>query len=154
MVPRALRRILLLLVVGSAFVVRATPLVAAGADASSQVPALGQSAGRSAGARAREAETPGDPVACYREGTAYANGAGVARDEARAAALFQRACDGGVMSGCANLGWFNAALIAAELQDYPTAVDYMNRYLELMPDAPDARNARDQVTIWEEKAAR
>jgi hypothetical protein len=104
MVPRALRRILLLLVVGSVSVVRATPLVAAG-DPSSQVPALGQSAGRSAGAPTREAEIPGDPAACYREGTAYANGAGVARDEGRAAALFQRACDGGVMSGCANLGW-------------------------------------------------
>ena len=49
-------------------------------------------------------------------------------------------------------GHFNAALIAAELNDFADAVDHMQSYLELVPNAPDAQSARDQITIWQHKA--
>jgi hypothetical protein len=34
----------------------------------------------------------------------YARGAGVARDDQRAVALYSKACDAGVSHGCSNLG--------------------------------------------------
>lgn len=49
-------------------------------------------------------------------------------------------------------GRFNAALIAAELHSYDVAVEHMRAYLALVPDAPDAQSARDQVVIWQDKA--
>ena len=49
-------------------------------------------------------------------------------------------------------GHFNAALIAAELDLYGDAVEHMQAYLELLPDAPDAQSARDQILIWRHKA--
>jgi hypothetical protein len=49
-------------------------------------------------------------------------------------------------------GYFNAALIAAELGLYGSAVEHMQSYLELVPDAPDAQPARDQIVIWRTKA--
>lgn len=49
-------------------------------------------------------------------------------------------------------GRFNAALIAAELGFYADAVEHMQAYLELIPDAQDAQSARDQVAIWQYKA--
>lgn len=49
-------------------------------------------------------------------------------------------------------GWFNAALIAAEVGLFPTAVEHMQAYLELVPDASDAKKARDQVSVWKYKA--
>jgi regulator of sirC expression with transglutaminase-like and TPR domain len=49
-------------------------------------------------------------------------------------------------------GHFNAALIAAELGDFANAVEHMQSYLELVPNAPDAQAARDQITIWQHKA--
>ena len=49
-------------------------------------------------------------------------------------------------------GYFNAALIAAELGYFPEAVEHMQAYLELIPDAPDAQSARDQIAIWQYKA--
>jgi tetratricopeptide (TPR) repeat protein len=48
-------------------------------------------------------------------------------------------------------GCFNAALIAAELGFYTEAVEHMQAYLELVPDAPDAQSARDQILIWKHK---
>ena len=50
-------------------------------------------------------------------------------------------------------GRFNAALIAAELNFYNEAVEQMRAYLELTPDSPDAQSARDQIVIWQDKAA-
>ena len=47
----------------------------------------------------------GSVDSCARLGERYSIGEGVARDDARAAALFKQACDGGVMMGCADLGW-------------------------------------------------
>lgn len=51
-------------------------------------------------------------------------------------------------------GWFNLALIYAELKNYADATDRMKHYLELVPDAPDANDARTQMIIWEDKAAK
>ncbi len=48
-------------------------------------------------------------------------------------------------------GQFNAALLYAELEDYNKAVWHMRAYLELVPDAPDAEGARDQLIIWQDK---
>lgn len=43
----------------------------------------------------------------------------------------------------------DAAVIAAGLQKYGQAVSHMNAYLELMPDAADARDAKDLIYKWE-----
>jgi tetratricopeptide (TPR) repeat protein len=48
-------------------------------------------------------------------------------------------------------GHFNAGLIYAELGEYDKAVWHMRAYVELVPDAPDARGARDQIAIWKDK---
>ena len=49
-------------------------------------------------------------------------------------------------------GHFNAAAIYGELKDYDDAVWHMRCYLELMPNAPDAQTARDQMLLWQAKA--
>lgn len=49
-------------------------------------------------------------------------------------------------------GRFNAALIAAELGFYTDAVEHMQAYLELVPEAPDAQAARDQIAMWQFRA--
>jgi hypothetical protein len=51
-------------------------------------------------------------------------------------------------------GHFNVALLAAEFGDYFDAVRHMRRYVELVPEAPDAQAARDKSIIWEDKAGR
>lgn len=51
-------------------------------------------------------------------------------------------------------GHFNAALLYAETGYYSEAVSHMRAYLELVPDAPDALSARDQIIIWETKLPR
>jgi hypothetical protein len=49
-------------------------------------------------------------------------------------------------------GNFNAALIAGDLGYYAAAIEHMQAYLELVPDAPDAQAARDKILIWQTKA--
>jgi hypothetical protein len=49
-------------------------------------------------------------------------------------------------------GWFNAALINAELKNYADAAFDMKHYLILLPDAPDAAAAKEKVLLWEAKA--
>lgn len=49
-------------------------------------------------------------------------------------------------------GQFNAALICGEIGSYAEAAGHMQRYLELVPDAKDAKLAREKIYIWEEKA--
>lgn len=49
-------------------------------------------------------------------------------------------------------GWFNAALLYAEFQEYGSAANRMKHYLLLVPDAPDAKAAREKTIIWEDKA--
>lgn len=48
-------------------------------------------------------------------------------------------------------GHFNSAVILAELGDYGAATREMTRYLELVPDAADARQARDRIYEWDGK---
>ena len=50
-------------------------------------------------------------------------------------------------------GHFNAALLYGELDLFGQAVIHMKRYLELVPNAPDAPAARDQVVVWEGRIA-
>jgi len=49
-------------------------------------------------------------------------------------------------------GWSNAALIYGELQDYAAAADHIRHFLELAPDAPEAKAARERLVVWEEKS--
>ena len=48
-------------------------------------------------------------------------------------------------------GYFNAALIAAELGYFQQAIEHMQGYVDLVPDAADAPAARDQIAIWKFK---
>jgi tetratricopeptide (TPR) repeat protein len=48
-------------------------------------------------------------------------------------------------------GQFNLALICGETGDYDCAVEHMQNYLELVPDAPDAQAAKDKLIIWRDK---
>jgi len=49
-------------------------------------------------------------------------------------------------------GQRNAALLYGELRKYAHAASHMRLYLELVPNAKDAAEARDKIIIWEEKA--
>ena len=44
--------------------------------------------------------------------------------------------------------YFNLALINAQIKHYNAAVSYMKQYLMLVPDAKDARSARDRIYEW------
>ncbi len=44
---------------------------------------------------------------------------------------------------------FNIALIYGQLKDYRQAIKYMTIYLQLNPDAPDARATKDEIYKWE-----
>ena len=44
---------------------------------------------------------------------------------------------------------FNTALICGQLKNYRLAIKYMTTYLQLSPDAPDARAAKDEIYKWE-----
>jgi tetratricopeptide (TPR) repeat protein len=46
-------------------------------------------------------------------------------------------------------GHFNVALILGELGRFPEAIQHMNKYLKLVPDAPDARAAQDKIYVWQ-----
>lgn len=46
-------------------------------------------------------------------------------------------------------GHFNRALTLSEMEDYELAIREMKRYLLLVPNAPDARAARDKIYEWE-----
>ena len=46
-------------------------------------------------------------------------------------------------------GHFNRAIILGELKKYREAMREMKRYLQLIPDAPDARAAQDRIYQWE-----
>jgi tetratricopeptide (TPR) repeat protein len=45
--------------------------------------------------------------------------------------------------------YFNMALLCAQERRFKFAIDYMNQYLLLEPDARDARSARDKIYEWE-----
>lgn len=51
-------------------------------------------------------------------------------------------------------GHYNLAMLAAEIggrPGYDIAIFHMQSYLELAPDAPDARAAKDSIIVWEDK---
>jgi len=45
--------------------------------------------------------------------------------------------------------YFNTAMIYGELKRYPQAIRHMKTYLNLAPEAPNARAAKDQIYRWE-----
>ena len=48
-------------------------------------------------------------------------------------------------------GWYSLGLLYAQQGNYAGASKCMRRYLELAPDAPDAKEAREQLAAWEMK---
>jgi len=51
-------------------------------------------------------------------------------------------------------GHYNLATLAGEIggrPGYDIAIFHMKSYLELAPDAPDARAAKDSIIVWEDK---
>lgn len=48
-------------------------------------------------------------------------------------------------------GHYNRALVLSELKEYPDAVVEMKRYLRLVPEADNARAAKDEMYKWEAK---
>lgn len=50
-------------------------------------------------------------------------------------------------------GQYNAALILARLHYYDEAIEHMQHYLALVPQAPDARAAQDMIYQWQGEEA-
>ena len=50
-------------------------------------------------------------------------------------------------------GQYNLALLCGETGNYDEAVQHMEEYLVLAPDAPDALAAKDKIIIWQDKIA-
>ena len=46
-------------------------------------------------------------------------------------------------------GHFNVAILLGQMHFYDEAIDHMKKYLLLVPDAPNARAAQDQIYRWE-----
>lgn len=46
-------------------------------------------------------------------------------------------------------GYYNLALVAGIMKNYPYAILCMKKYLLLLPDAEDAQEARDKIYSWE-----
>lgn len=51
-------------------------------------------------------------------------------------------------------GNFNLALLLGEAGYYARAVQYMQRYLTLVPDAKDAKAAHEKIMVWQDRASR
>jgi hypothetical protein len=49
-------------------------------------------------------------------------------------------------------GQYNAALLAAEVEDFELAAHHMRRYLALAPDAKDVPACKEKLLMWERKA--
>ena len=49
-------------------------------------------------------------------------------------------------------GWYNVAQLYAAQNDFEHAIFSMKRYLILLPNAPDAAEAKNDVLLWEAKA--
>jgi len=45
--------------------------------------------------------------------------------------------------------YYNSALINAELKKYPEAIRHMKIYIKATPDAPNARDAKNEIIKWE-----
>lgn len=73
-----------------------------------------------------------------------------ARDFLGATELYLQA---GEMSPAWPACHFNAALVLGEMGDYEFAMREMNRYLALVPGAPNAHAAQQRIYEWEHKAS-
>ncbi len=49
-------------------------------------------------------------------------------------------------------GWFNVALVYAQMKRYNEAAFSMKHYVVLLPGADDVRGAKDNIILWEAKA--
>lgn len=45
--------------------------------------------------------------------------------------------------------YYSAAMVLGELKNYRLAINYMNIYLELYPEAPNLRQIKDEIYKWE-----
>lgn len=52
------------------------------------------------------------------------------------------------------VGHFNRALVLGEAGEYEMAKREMNYYLQLVPDAPNARAVQDKIYDWERLEAK
>jgi hypothetical protein len=51
-------------------------------------------------------------------------------------------------------GHYNLAMLAGEIggrPGYDIAIFHMQSYLELLPEAPDARPAKDSIIVWQDQ---
>ena len=69
------------------------------------------------------------------------------KEYVRAIELYQKAVDVDPISYPG--AYFNMALLAAQMNRYQQAIAYMKQYLDLGPQAKDARNAQDKIYEWE-----
>lgn len=49
------------------------------------------------------------------------------------------------------IAYFDKALLYENIGDFKSSIDNMNKYIELYPDAKDARGAKDKIYEWEGK---
>jgi tetratricopeptide (TPR) repeat protein len=69
------------------------------------------------------------------------------KDYDRAIDLYQKAIEVDPISSPP--AYFNLALLSAQTQRFKPAIRYMKQYLLLVPDAKDARSAKDKIYEWE-----
>jgi tetratricopeptide (TPR) repeat protein len=50
--------------------------------------------------------------------------------------------------------YFNLALLSAQMNRFTSAISYMKQYLQLEPEAQDARSAQDKIYEWELKTGK
>lgn len=83
-----------------------------------------------------------------RKFTVQATSAVEEKDYSRAIELYQRSLS---ISPYYPLARFNMAMLYATIGDYKKAIQQMNNYIHLVPDASDARAAQDKIYEWEIK---
>jgi tetratricopeptide (TPR) repeat protein len=72
------------------------------------------------------------------------------KDFERAAGLYESALQ---LAPWWPQGHFNRALLLESLEQYDLAIEEMQHYLALVPDAPNARAAQDKIYAWQGKLA-
>lgn len=75
-----------------------------------------------------------------------ANDAFANHDQIRAVELYYQVLDDAPWWPA---GHYNLALLLAGQSEFGDAVDEMKKYLELVPDAPDAQKAQQQIWVWQ-----
>ena len=85
-------------------------------------------------------------VGCTNLGSLYDEGMGVAKDETRAAGLYQQGCTGGGAEGCYNLG-YDYEIGAGVAKDTARALQLYRRVLTLVPDLELAGDANARIDL-------